>query len=339
MERERKRKWLRRLPAVLALAFLAPAVLLWTVFHIYYREFYRAASAAFPIPGLAENFVPQGIESCGNGEFLLSGYISTSGFSRLYYISADGAARFIRVVDQEGNSLASHSGGICTNGPYTYLAGGRGRCYVLSSADIFDQTSHEANVLGVLETDNAASFCCLTEDHLLVGEYEYGRFRTAASHHITTPSGDRNTAVMLSYPLDGTKPFGVEPEPDRAYSLPGRIQGACATDDGRIVLSASSFLNSSQLLLYDRQSVVQGSHGIYWNDGSPIPIFFLDTGSCVDVLHLPPYSEEAVYVDGRVYVLFESAANRFQFGKFTGGQYLYRLRLPEWEHPDESSAP
>ena len=333
------RKWLRRLPALMILAVLAPLGIFWLGFRVYYNEFYSAAVADVHIPGLAENFVPQGLEACGGGEFLISGYISTTGVSRLYYIKANSAARLIRVVDRDGKPLVSHSGGICTNGPFTYLAGSGGNCYVLPSADIFDSASYEANVLGVLKTDNAASFCYLTEDHLLVGEYEYGRFKTEESHHITTPAGDRNTAVLLSYPLNGEAEFGVEPEPDRAYSIPERIQGTCVTGDGRIVLSASSFRNSSQLFFYDRKTVVQSPHGIYWNDGTPIPIYYLDTASCVDVLHLPPYSEETVYDGGQLYVLFESAANRFQFGKLMGGQYLYRMRLPEWERDAGVDAP
>ena len=35
----------------------------------------------------------------------------------------------------------------------------------------------------------------------------------------------------------------------------------------------------------------------------------------------------------------DSAANRFQFGKLMGGQYLYRMRLPEWERDAGVDAP
>ncbi len=326
----RRKKWRKRLPLLLLLGILLPVAVFCLAFRLYYREFYDQAVPVFQIPGLAENFVPQGVEACGNGDFLLSGYISVGGYSRLYYVKADGSARMIRVCNDDGSTLVSHSGGICTNGPYTYLAGGGGRCYILSSADLFDSTSHEARVLGTLYTDNAASFCYLDGDHLFVGEYEYGRFKTAASHHITTPGGDRNTAVMLSYPLDGDLLYGVATEPDAAYSIPPRVQGMCFTNDGRIVLSASSFRNSSRLYLYDLSEVYR-RNGVYWLDErSAVPLYFLDTSSCVDVLPLPPYSEETVFVGNQLFILFESAANRFQFGKLVGGQFVYRMRLPEW---------
>jgi len=324
---KRNRRWL-----LWTAAGLCAALLIFRLgFGIYYREFYSLSAREFTIPGLNENFVPQGLEACGDGNYLVSGYISTTGAARLYYVSRGGSVRMIRVRREGGGTLKSHSGGICTNGPFTYLAGGNGNCYVLSSADLFDPTSHSADVRGVLRTDNAASFCYLADGHLLVGEYEYGRFRTAASHHITTPAGDRNTAVILAYPLDGDQPFGVVSTPDGAYSIPPRAQGMCFTDDGRLVLSASSFRNSSQLFLYDFAAVQKSRQGIFWTGGTPVPLYHLDSGVCVGTIPLPPYSEETVFEKGRLFILFESASSRFRFGRLVGGQYVYSMRLPEWE--------
>ena len=59
------RKWLRRLPALMILAVLAPLGIFWLGFRVYYNEFYSAAVADVHIPGLAENFVPQGLGACG----------------------------------------------------------------------------------------------------------------------------------------------------------------------------------------------------------------------------------------------------------------------------------
>jgi len=316
----------RHLGAVLT-ALCVPLLLIAVWFRVYFRAFYSSARPAFPIPGLSENFVPQGIEACGGGDFLLSGYIAGTGSARLYYVDAGGSFRAIRVCDEKGTTLTSHSGGICTNGPFTYLAGGDGVCYVLSSADLFDPASREANILGAIRTDNAASFCCLEDGRLFVGEYEYGRFKTAASHHILTPAGDENTAVMLAYQLDGDQPFGVSPAPSAAYSMPARIQGMCFTGDGRVALSASSFQASSRMLFYDLDAVTR-RQGIFWTGGEAIPLYYLDRSSCTDKVPLPPYSEETVYSDGRLYVLFESASSRFRFGQLIGAQNVYRMDVP-----------
>jgi hypothetical protein len=326
---EKKRLQHKRFHILLA-AILIPLALVMIWFRVHYRDFYESAQPAFRIPGLAESFVPQGIEACGNRDFLLSGYIVGSGSARLYYIGADGSSRAIRVVDKKGTTLASHSGGICTNGPFTYLAGSGGKCYVLSSAELFDPTSTQATILGILQTENAASYCYLAEGRLFVGEYEFGRFKTPFSHHITTPAGDKNTAVTLSYPLDGDLPFGVNPTPDAAWSTTERIQGMTFTDDGRVVLSASCYKASSRLLLYDWQAV-QESQGIFWTGSAAVPLYYLDRSTCTDVIPMPPYSEETVFENGWLYVLFESASTRFQFGNLIGAQNVYRMAPPKWE--------
>lgn len=312
-----------------AALLLLPLILAFAWFRLYYRTFFSSAQPAFSIPGLSEGFVPQGLEACGKGDFLLSGYIADTGSARIYYVSADGTSRSIRVCDETGTTLVSHAGGICTNGPFAYLAGGKGKCYVLSSADLYDPLSTQAGILGTLETDNAASFCCMDGGNLLVGEYEFGRFKTSASHHIVTPAGDKNTAVVLSYPLNGNQPFGISPKPNAAYSIPERVQGMSFTDDGRTVLSASSFQSSSRLLLYDRSSAAV-RRGIFWTQGTAVPLYYLDHGCCVNVIPLPPYSEETVYAGGWLYVVFESASTRFQFGRLIGAQNVYRMALPSW---------
>ncbi|MCI2058573.1 MAG: hypothetical protein LKJ80_05130 [Oscillibacter sp.] len=323
--RARRRLWITA-------AILLPLILTGLWFRLYYRAFFSSAQPAFRIPGLSDGFVPQGLEACGDGSFLLSGYIASTGSSRIYYMGTDGTSRSVRVCDENGTTLISHSGGICTNGPFTYLAGGKGKCYVLSSADLFDPASREANILGVIKTDNSASFCCMSDDGLLVGEYEFGRFKTSVSHHITTPAGDGNTAVVLSYPLDGDQPFGVFQTPDAAYSVPERVQGMSFTDDGRIILSASSFQASSRLLLYDRAAVAS-RQGIFWTGGTAVPLYYLDRDSSVSVIPLPPYSEGTVYSYDWLFVMFESASRRFQFGKLIGAQNVYRMLLPAW-NPD-----
>lgn len=311
------------------LALLASVIVFQIGFVIYYREFYGRAKQEFAVPGLNENFVPQGLESCGGGHYLISGYIAGKGESRIYSVTRNGSVREIRVCRKDGKRLISHSGGICTNGPFTYLAGGNGNCYVLSSADLFDKTSENADILGTIHTRNSASFCCLQGDNLLIGEYEYGkRFQTPVSHHLRTPSGDQNRGLILSYPLNGNQIFGVDPICDAAYSIPSRVQGMCFTNDGRIVLSASSFHGNSQLLLFGGGDVLKRRQGIYWIGGYPVPLYYLDSESCEKAIPLPPYSEETVFENNRLFILFESASSRFRFGRLVGGQYVYSLSLP-----------
>ena len=38
---------------------------------------------------------------------------------------------------------------------------------------------------------------------------------------------------------------------------------------------------------------------------------------------MPPHAEEITFADGKLYLLFESASRRFQYGKLVGGSYVY----------------
>ena len=300
------------------------------VFVLYYHEFFTSARREFRIPGLSEDFVPQGMAPCGEGKFFLSGYLAQSGYARIYFVDARGISRMLRVTQEDGVTLVSHAGGIACAGDFTYLVGS-GTCYVFDTAALLDPSASTAVITHEFLTGNRASFCDVQGGSLLVGEYAYGtKFQTAASHHIRTPAGDRNTALVLAFQLDGDEKWGVREIPSVAYSIPERIQGMCYADDGRMVLSASSAFGASQLYLYDCGAAVSRVHGLRWESGNLIPLYYLDSSCCADILPLPPYAEETAFADGQLYLLFESASSRFQFGRLVGGDYVYRMELPEW---------
>ena len=156
----------KRLLGVLA-ALLAAVLAFCTGFSFYFWDFYSRAERAFQVPGLEGDFVPQGIDACGEG-YLISGYRADSGTSRVYWVAPGGTANGMRVRLEDGGVLACHAGGIAVGDTFTYLVGG-GQCYVLSTEALMDPERTEAEVLGSFSTGNRASFCCLTDGMLVVG--------------------------------------------------------------------------------------------------------------------------------------------------------------------------
>lgn len=309
-----------------ALALVGAVLLFQVGFLLYFRTFYSAAEKSFAVPGLSGAFVPQGMENCDGG-FLLSGYLSASGAARLYWVADSGAARSLRVLDENGLPLISHAGGVAADESFVYLVGG-GFCYVFSAEEVRSPAQREVTALGSFRTYNRASFCSLWNGELLVGEYASGtRYRTDDTHHLTTPAGDENPALVLAFPLDAAEPLGVRSVPEEAWSIPAQVQGMSVSGDGRVVLSTSGVLGGSQLYLHDLTAVLSGRTGIFWAADAPVPLRYVDSTSYRQTLHLPPQAEETTFRDGQLYVLFESAARRFQYGKLVGGQYVYRFPL------------
>ena len=56
-------------------------------------------------------------------------------------------------------------------------------------------------------------------------------------------------------------------------------------------------------------------------------MYYLDSGSVTETIEAPPMSEEIVCLDGRLYVLNESACNKYIFGKLMSANDLYSYDL------------
>ena len=328
MDRHGKRIRLLRLVGCLMALALGLLLLFRIAFLFYFRDFYGSAEQAFAVPGLSDAFVPQGMEAW-EGSFLLSGYQADSGEARLVWLDTDGSDRTIRVLRKDGTPLRCHAGGVAVGGSFTYLAGGSDRCYVLATREVMDPKNRSVTVVGAFSTENRASFCCRNGDTLLVGEYACGeRYRTAESHHLTTPAGEENPALVMSFRLDEAKPLGVEEQPAEAWSVPERIQGMSFSADGRVLLSASSAFGASQLYLYDLEGAQEDSRSVFHTEEDTVPLYYLDSDDRTETLHMPPKAEEIVFEGDRLHILFESASRRFHYGKLVGCDYVYSLELP-----------
>ena len=77
----------RRILSRVLLAAATAALIFRGAFLLYFGDFYHEAQKAFPVPGLSSDFVPQGLESFGDG-FLISGYLSRSGRARSEFSGA-----------------------------------------------------------------------------------------------------------------------------------------------------------------------------------------------------------------------------------------------------------
>ncbi len=297
------------------------------VLKAHYQDYYANSIREFEIPGLTDNFVPQGLECIAEHDaFLISGYLSNTGETRIYVVNKDGSYRGISVKSADGSCLKSHAGGVSSYEEYVYVAGCDGYVYVLSIKDVMGEKSKSATIIGGFQTDNNATFTAINDGYLFVGEFYHGlKYATSKTHHITTLAGEENKAIMFAFELNGSKPLGVEPEASRAFSIAGRIQGMCVSDDNRLILSASSIFAGSQLYVYDLQPVLEKASGNFTVDNKDIPLYYLDGTNLIEEKEILPKAEGIVYKDGRIYILYESAANRFMYGKLLNAQYLYSI--------------
>ena len=298
---------------VLLLIFLYLGVTAW------YVPFFMNAESQFLVPGLDAPFVQQGFDYLTDQElYLTCGYMDNRTASRIYIRDDRGEARFVEIKNSDGSDYLGHSGGICHSGEYVYVAADGG-LEVLSLADVLD--GGDAVIIGRLETGFDVSCCTVYNGYLFAGEFhQSGEYEAPETHRQTTPDGTQNPALIVAYPLDEGGDFGVSAFPAAAISVPAHVQGFCFTRSDELVLSTSCGGASSHLYFH---RINTGNAGRITLDNLQIPLIYLDSTTLNHEVSMLPMSEEIICRDGSVYIMNESASNKYIFGKFIRGYQVY----------------
>ncbi len=291
---------------------------------IVYHEYFSDSERCFTIPGLSDGFVQQGFHYDEvHGVYLVSGYMKDkSKPSRIYVVHPDGTNTHVELTDESGAAYTGHCGGVCVNGDYVYLSSDADAIVVFSLTDVL--AGGEVKKRGQIEIGEHTSYCTFVDGYLVTGVfYRAGSYETPDYHHVATPAGDENTALVWVYPADETAPFGIAAQPVAALSVQSQVQGLTVTDDGKIVLSTSWGLNSSGLWLYE----IDDRAGSVTKDGVQIPLYYLDSANLVKSVKAPPMAEELVCRNGRVYVMTESACSKYFFGNLIDGRHVFAYKF------------
>lgn len=302
---------------------LTAVILLLLVLHFgvtaAYLDFFSNAKGGFLTPGMTAAYVPQGFEYIADADiYLSSGYMSDGTACRVYVRDGQGNTTWSALYYPDGRPYDQHAGGICVNGDYAYLAAD-GRVDVFLLADIL--AGRDPVKQGEILTGYEMAFCSFYNGFLLTGDfYHPGTYETPEHHRITTPAGDANTALITVFKADPKAEFGIDPTPVAGISTREKVQGICFTSNNEIVLSTSYGVATSRLYFYtidtERVSAVQVLDG-------EVPLYYLDSENLTKTVEMPPMSEELVYRDGRIWVLFESASNKYFYGKFIRGYQVF----------------
>ena len=266
-----------------------------------YKDYYSIKTDICKNPGLNDGFECQGVASNEeNGVFLVSGYMKDNSASRIYVTNFENDSYYVKLKQGE-EAFTGHCGGIATSGEYVYLACNN-RIYTLSLGEILNaKNGDNVDVKEGTEINNESSFLYTDDTYLYVGEFHNGGKYNIVGHENETAEGTHH-AICTQYLLtDLSKPLNV-------FSIRDKVQGICFTPDGKVIMSTSYGLTSSEFYVYSFDDATASGKTV---DGAPL--YYFD--QLEKKIKGPAMSEGLDYYDGKVITLFESASDKYIFGK------------------------
>ncbi len=323
---------LKKLPIYVLCGILALLMLVFVGEKLFFASFFfGGAKTEMAIPGLWTNFVPQGFDQLEDGTYLMSGYDKKeSAPSSLYVVNGKKKTR-CDLYNADGTDYTSHAGGVTHFKNFVYIANDTGEdttfLDMFALSDVLDGDG-KATMVDSIAVPNRLAYCSVYDGKMYTGAFyrEGSKYLTPETHHLTTPSGEMNTALMFVYDLDETTGQFTSDVPEKVYSTTSNIQGMCITDSGNIVLSTSWGVSISKLYVYDTAKAEEtaGSYVFLTEDGqTSVPLYYLCENTLADTISCPPMAEELVYNNGRVYILTESASMKYIFGKIMSGNFVH----------------
>ncbi len=338
--------------AIVVIAIIFSALTFGLVYKLSHYKFFSQAESHMQAPGLEDGLVQQGFdyipakigeddEIISEAIFLTSGYMKDGSASRVYITVGNGTPSYVSLYNSDGTEYDGHAGGIAHYGDLVYLADEEndGDVAVFSLADVLGTDENGSDGKATVKTtiampkDFESSFCTVysvgARPYLFVGRFakegheKYGR----VDDHKVTVGDETNSSLILAYELGGNTDTGLLiGKPSFAISIPDLVQGMCFAGENRIILSTSWSLSSSHLYFYEIDLTVN-STGVDNKpiDGVDIPVYFLGSDALKLDLKCPPMAEEMIFVDGRVYIMNESASKKYIFGNFIGGRKVYSI--------------
>lgn len=308
-------------------AFLSIFVLFW-YFGESYKEFYSQSTKEFEIAGLKEGFTPQGLAYDENSkQFLSCGYMKNGSASRIYVVDAKSkeTVKYF-TLKNEDVIYTGHAGGIATDGTNVWIVGD-GTVYRFDFAKIADvENGGNIEIVDSFTSNNGADFVTVEGNLLWVGEFQRdGKYDVPQTHFVETSNGKINKALSFCYEIDSASQFGIKSTtPIKALSTPSLVQGMVVVGN-KVVISTSYSLPNSHIYTHD--NVFNSTNKTFDYEGTPIPLFVLEDQNQTSDLEAPSMSEEIVVADGRIFISFESACQKYGFVTREPLRHVYSIAL------------
>lgn len=297
-----------------------------------YTDFLAQTEKLFLIPGLKQVLTPQGIAVCPNtGRTYISSY-SVDDVPSAIAVTQAGSNELVAeyfLYNADGSPFTSHVGGIALTQTHMYVSdnkddAGNYRIACIPLSEFPAEGSHDITMKETITMAVSPSLMNFSNGYLWVGNFYHPKadYNLSPNLEFTTTADDGSEYGCYILGFDMTQGHerllteDAYPIPDVILAAPNRIQGMTLTDSNKAVLSQSyGRANDSTLIVYDLDLSSAADMEISLS-GHSVPAFLLDGRRLAQSINSIPMSEGlAIAPDGRVLVLYESGAIRYEDGK------------------------
>lgn len=338
------------IPVVLIALVLVLALSIHLLTPLAFPDFFANAREEYVTPGIYEGLVPQGYAYDEEERvYLQCGYMADGESASRIYVTketSDGEysnVGYVELYTADGKPYLGHTGGIASAHGFVWLANdgeGNDNCvWVLSLNEIVAKAllKEEPVILETSFQSETRAACCFADGkYLWVGEFNNSEeYTTKDTHTFKVANGEINKALVCAYVIDPSTDTGIAYKvldgekvllPTLALSVTDLVQGFARTPDG-FAISTSYGVSFSNVYIYEGINEYREPDDILDVNGYAVPVYFLDSENLTDKITMPPMSEEIFVKDGRLYVLFESACQKYIFGNLTRGIHIYSYDL------------
>ncbi|MBQ2774762.1 MAG: hypothetical protein IJF40_02570 [Clostridia bacterium] len=282
----------------------------------------KSCVGEFKVPALDKGFIPQGMCYVSTlDSFAICGYTDDGTASILNIVDKDGNAKTFRLKNIGGSDYKGHAGGCASDGKNLFITSGK-YAHRLRVSDI--AAAKDGDTLRFVDKFNTgtnASFAFCDDDMLWVGEFmtNDGNYTTDESHHIRISLFEKSKAWCVGFKIDDNfeNSIGYKASssdivtPDCIVTIPNKVQGFARLPDGSFALSISYGRQlDSKLKFYPNVMKDEADRYVEINS-EKVPVWHLSSKRMTRVQTMPTMMQGIDVEDGRMYLLFESCANKY----------------------------
>lgn len=290
-----------------------------------YSDFLSGAEYLTSIPALEQGMIPQGIATSGDGMYLLiSAYSEEKEASALFVVEAKEQGKLLKAVsltNSSGEPFTGHVGGIAIAGDFVLLSGGSRMLYVFSFEELLElQNFDKLKLEYEIKTIFGTSFLNYSGGYLWTGFfYEPKDYPTDDYCHGIVTDGSEygamasavSDATLFNTIMEAYKNGSSVLIPDFSFLIRDKIQGMAVLEDSIYLSESYGRRNDSHLCVYSIPDLsARDSYRLYLDH--EIPVYYLDSRYICREYTLPPMSEGITCLEGKLCILFESAAAKYR---------------------------